>query len=612
MNLTPYKLPACLTERRQWVLWKTIDRSGEPTKVPFQVNGEPAKSSDAQTWDAFDMACQRHEQGGYDGIGYVLDEHDPFCGIDLDGCRNPETKQVAEWAREIIKRFDSYTEISPSGTGVKIFIRGCLPFGHRNKVKVDAESVSTKTPGIEVYDNRRYFACTGWRIAGISQEVEEREEAMLWLAEKYLPIDCPTTPEQNWHAPDAVIERARRYLTKMPGAVSGQHGHDRTFHAACVLVKGFGLSEDQALPLMMEWGETCQPPWKERDIRHKLADSAKQSGEVNYLRNAKPDRWESISVPSYQAPAQPVRSEPEIQTLEDATKKYVVQLSTSKTSLIELGLPDVDYALGGGVELGEMVILAARPSHGKSAVALQCIHHLTANGYPAVFISEEMSDLAIGKRVIQFASDVPQEHWRTSLNNVTKDVEYHFKDRAACVMVQSCGTTQRATDAIRKAVDTHQVKIAVVDYAQLLTSSGKSRYEQITNTSIALRQLASELKIVLLVLCQLSREIEKRIKFVPQTSDLKDTGQLEQDADVILFLVWPHKINKDLPANEYQFYVGKNRNRAINEASVKCRFHPSRQMFMPEKSTTKRMIDPFSQSGTEWTGQGEYTGTDGF
>lgn len=608
MNLTLEKLPACLTERRSWVLWRTVEREGKPTKLPYQITGELASSTDPATWDTFGEVCLSFEQGGFEGIGYVFDESDGFCGIDLDGCRNPDTNETVEWAREIIKRFDSYTEISPSRTGFKIFVRGSKSCDHKQKIKLDVESVSEKAPGIEVYDSARYFATTGWRVAGVSQGIEERQEAIQWLSEKYLPVDAPFGESPSWYAPDSVIERARKYLAKLPGAVSGQFGHDTTFHAACILILGFGLANDQAYPLLSEWNQTCQPPWGERDLRRKLAEAAKQPGERNYLRNAKPERWESIQIPHYQAPQQ--RSEPEMQTLEDATKKYVVQLSTSKSSLIELGLPDVDYAIGGGVELGEMVILAARPSHGKSAVALQCIHQLTANGMPAVFISEEMSDLAIGKRVLQFASDIPQEHWRTSLGNVNRDVEYHFKDRAPCIMVQSCGTTQRATDAIRKAVETHKVQVAVVDYAQLLTSSGKSRYEQITNTSIALRQLASELKIVLLVLCQLSREIEKRPKFVPLTSDLKDTGQLEQDADVILFLVWPHKINKDLPANEYQFYVGKNRNRPINEVGVKCRFHPSRQMFMPEKSA--RHDGKAAAGGTEWTGQGEYAGTDGF
>lgn len=611
MNLTPDKIPDSLRQRKAWIVWKEVVRDGEKTKLPFQVTGEAAKSNDPSTWSTFKAARARYERGGYNGPGFMFEEGDPFCGIDLDGCRNPETGAVAEWAREIVTRFNSYTEVSPSGSGVKIFIRGRAPFGRKRKINPDVAKVSPKTPGIEVYDNRRYFAVTGWRLSGISPAVEPRDEAMKWLGEKYLPLEVAAQQQpQSWYTPESVIERARKYLSTMPGAVSGQHGHDATFRTACILVQGFGLTIDQALPLLTEWGEKCQPPWKEKDLRHKLEDANRKPGERNYLRNAKPEDWSSISVPRYEVP--PQRSEPTITTMEGAARKYLDALKSGKSSLIDLGLPDVDYAIGGGVEPGEMVILAARPSHGKSAVALQCIHYATAQGKGAVFISEEMSELAVGKRVLQFASDVPIEHWPTSVETVSRDIDQHFKSRAECEIVESCGTVQRATDAIRRAVETKGIKIAIVDYAQLLGAGGKSRYEQITNTSIALRQLASQTKIVLLVLCQLNRSIEARNKFVPQMSDLKDTGQLEQDADVILFLVWPHRIDQKQPPNEYQFFVGKNRNRPINQVAVKCRFHPSRQMFMPEKPAPRYASDAVdvraaAAGGSEWSGEpGDY------
>lgn len=590
MELEPKRIPQALTDRPAWVVWKEAMRDGSLTKMPFQVNGSAAKSNDPATWSTFDAAWVRYELGGYAGTGFMFSADDPFCGIDLDGCRNPETGEVSLWAREIIQRFDSYTEMSPSKTGVKIFIIGSKPECRRNKVRLDQPMVSTKIPGIEVYDSVRYFAVTGWKLQGMPTTIEERPEAMQWLAETYLPIDAPTGEEQTWYAPEAVVERARKYLAKMPGAVSGQRGHDATFRAACVLVLGFGLSQVQALPLLSEWGQTCQPPWSERDLLHKLADAAKKPGARNFLRNIAPERWCEISVPEYSAAAPSGRSDPTTTTLETATRNYLASLADGKSTLIDLGLADVDYAIGGGVEPGEMVILAARPSHGKSAVALQCIHYATAKGLPSVIVSEEMSQLALGKRALQFASDVPSEHWPTSMNEVSKQLDEHFGYRATCQIIESCGTAQRAADAIRRAVETIGAKFVVVDYAQLLSSQGKGRYEQITATSITLRQLANELKIVLIVLCQLNREIEKRNKFIPQSSDLRDSGQLEQDADVVIFMVWPHRIDSKLPPNEFQFYIAKNRNRPINQTFVQCDFKPSRQMFVPERVTPKEWV----------------------
>jgi replicative DNA helicase len=111
----------------------------------------------------------------------------------------------------------------------------------------------------------------------------------------------------------------------------------------------------------------------------------------------------------------------------------------------------------------------------------------------------------------------------------------------------------------------------------LPASKGKTSYERVTQTSIALRQAANDTGCLLLVLCQLSRDIEHRTQFVPMPSDLKDSGQLEQDADVITFLVWPHRIESSKDPQDFQVWVAKNRNRPINQTMVECRFEPSRQ-----------------------------------
>ncbi len=159
-------------------------------------------------------------------------------------------------------------------------------------------------------------------------------------------------------------------------------------------------------------------------------------------------------------------------------------------------------------------------------------------------------------------------------------------------VVESCGTCEIVCEQIEKAVSERNVECVIVDYAQLLRSQGKSRYEQVTNTSIMLKQTAAKYNIVLILLCQLGRDIESRKPFVPILSDLKDSGQLEQDADVIVFLVWPHRLDKTKPPHEYQFFVGKNRNRAINEFFVPCRFEPSRQRVVDQKASDRNNYEP--------------------
>lgn len=562
--------------KRQWVCWKTIQRD-RPTKVPLQETGIAASSTNPETWTGFEEAFAA--SGKFDGIGFVFGPDRDMFGIDLDGCRDPQTGKVTEWAREVILLLNSYSEVSPSRTGVKIFCLGKLPFATGKKVAVAAERVvEEKDPAIEAYNHSRYFAVTGMTLAGMPLEPQDRTEQVKHVCAVYFKekaIDRTSGPRER-SSGLSVIERARKYLDRLPASVSGQGGHNAAFHAACVLVLGFGLNNTEAMILMSEFNQRCQPPWSERELQHKVDSAEKQPGDRGFLRDAKPETWDSITIPSYQQDEPPKESEFKVTTLESAAAKYLASLESGKNDLVSLGIGDLDHALAGGVQFGEMVIVAARPSHGKTAFAMQCLDAFCSASLPSAIISEEMSELALGKRAVQFAVPTPEEHWIPEVEKVRSDLVVHFRDRSPCYVVEACRTAEAAGAAIKRLADEKGVRCVAVDYAQLLTAKGKSRYEQITNTSIALRQAANATNVVLLVLCQLNREIEAREKFIPKLCDLKDSGQLEQDADVVSFLVWPHKINPSNDPKEFQIWIAKNRNRAINNHFVECEFRPSR------------------------------------
>ncbi len=96
-------IPEQLTERPQWVCWRLEEREDEWTKVPYSaISFERASSTDLLTWATFDEALTAYTVGGFDGIGFMFCSADPFCGIDLDDCRDPETGAVEEWARKLI------------------------------------------------------------------------------------------------------------------------------------------------------------------------------------------------------------------------------------------------------------------------------------------------------------------------------------------------------------------------------------------------------------------------------------------------------------------------------------------------------------------------------
>lgn len=306
-HVCPDSIPPELTALPQWVLWKYVpDDKGLPQKVPFSVDGGYASSTNPETWAPFEYVADCYERGGYEGIGFVFATGGDRTGIDLDGCRNPETGAIEQWGHDIVERFNTYTEVSPSGTGVKMFVRGKWPLPTGKNLKFnDKPRVGDKDPGVEAYDHGRFFCVTGQHVDGTPRTPQPRQDAINWFAARYWPPE-PKTPQRATGATyvddNTVVERARKYLAKIPPAVSGSGGHNATFHAACVLVLGFGLSQETAIALLAEWNETCLPPWSTKELEHKIDSADKQTGERNYLRDVAPERWDSVPVPAYKEP----------------------------------------------------------------------------------------------------------------------------------------------------------------------------------------------------------------------------------------------------------------------------------------------------------------------
>ena len=153
------KIPPELKAFPQWVCYRS-------NKIPVNPKtGDNAKADDPGTWSEFDHAVrywEAHRSNGIAGIGFEFSPGDPYTGVDLDKCRKPETGEIEPWALEIVRHLNSYTEVSPSGTGLHIWIKGKLPPGARRKGKV------------EMYDTARYFTVTGHHLEGTPINIEPR------------------------------------------------------------------------------------------------------------------------------------------------------------------------------------------------------------------------------------------------------------------------------------------------------------------------------------------------------------------------------------------------------------------------------------------------------
>jgi hypothetical protein len=152
-------IPETLRNSPQWVCWMVEDRDGKPTKVPVRAGSHLlASATDASTWASFDAVVGG--MNGHAGIGWVVTDSTGIVLIDFDDVRNPNTGALTPWVQKILDRIPSYAEVSPSGTGLHIVVKGALPAGAR------------KRGCCEMYDSRRFFAFTGDHLEGKPSTVE--------------------------------------------------------------------------------------------------------------------------------------------------------------------------------------------------------------------------------------------------------------------------------------------------------------------------------------------------------------------------------------------------------------------------------------------------------
>src|SRR6516165_3901435 len=168
-------IPDKLKQLRQWVLWRYEIRDGKLTKVPYTAVGYRASVTNPEHWSTFEhvLAIWRAQRVRCDGIGFVFATDDGYSGADLDNIYPSDAADCAPWAEDIIQRFgDTYAEESPSGKGLKIWVRARAPRCGRWIIEGGA---------IELYDRNRFFAMTG-RSNGIVVVTDHQQDIELLVA----------------------------------------------------------------------------------------------------------------------------------------------------------------------------------------------------------------------------------------------------------------------------------------------------------------------------------------------------------------------------------------------------------------------------------------------
>lgn len=200
------------------------------------------------------------------------------------------------------------------------------------------------------------------------------------------------------------------------------------------------------------------------------------------------------------------------------------------------GFPSLDRATG-GFKKQEFIIIACRPSVGKTSVALQIAINAARLKYPVAIFSCEMSEDELGRRALSGASgrsNTELINGRCNIDQLLKSSEsivglpVYIDDTSAISLIE-------LKSKARRLIAEHGVKMIIVDYLQLMTGEGKNREQEVSSISRGLKNIAKNLEVPVIGLSQLNRLLEARADKKPNLADLRESGAIEQDADIVIF-----------------------------------------------------------------------------
>jgi replicative DNA helicase len=269
-----------------------------------------------------------------------------------------------------------------------------------------------------------------------------------------------------------------------------------------------------------------------------------------------------------------------IEQIEEASQQ------TTGVTGVPSGFTTVDRVTGGW-QKSDLVILAARPAMGKTALVLTLCRNAAVDfNKPVVVFSLEMSSLQLVNRLISAEAELEQEKIR---KGDLKDYEFvqlneriHKLSKAPLFIDDTPALSIFELRAkARRLKENHDIQMIVIDYLQLMTSGvegrGGNREQEISYISRSLKSLAKELDIPIIALSQLSRDVEKRATGTkrPQLSDLRESGAIEQDADMVIFIYRPEYYGLDVFEDDQpsrgmaELYIAKNRHGSIAQPRVR-------------------------------------------
>ena len=276
------------------------------------------------------------------------------------------------------------------------------------------------------------------------------------------------------------------------------------------------------------------------------------------------------------------RTAKDIRSIEDIAKNVLYRIeAASRTREVVTGIPtgfiDLDYKTS-GLQPSDLVLIAARPSMGKTAFVLNMVQHIAMKKeLPCMIFSLEMSSEQLVQRMLAMETGIDSQKLRTgNLNDNDWDPLIRgvvdVSDSKIIIDDTPGISVGELRSKCRKVKLEKGLSIVIIDYLQLMTGSSKrseNRQQEISEISRSLKALAREIKAPVVALSQLSRACETRPDHRPMLSDLRESGAIEQDADIVMFLYRDDYYHKDTEhPNEAEVIIAKRRNGPIGTVNL--------------------------------------------
>lgn len=336
-----------------------------------------------------------------------------------------------------------------------------------------------------------------------------------------------------------------------------------------------------------------------RHAARKLTDKLAES--INKL-SAKVEPQAIIDDLNQFLTAQEVRHDSQIRIISDSFLSFVDELekryeAKGQITGLSTGLIDLDQSIQ-GMQEGNLIIIAGRPAMGKSVLAQNIGQHNAEKGKKVVMFSLEMTEFEIQQRMISSMAGIDYGRIQ-SAQCISDDDEYTLLANGLHRIKQSnfyiddsssLSIHELKSKALAFARKMNGVDLLIVDYLQLLTAKAESRLQEVSVISRELKSLAKALKCPVIALSQLNRSLESRNDKRPMVSDLRESGQLEQDADKIIFIYRDEVYNKDTTAKGLaELLIGKARN--CPRKDVICVFDGAKQTFRNADAASYELVE---------------------